>query len=199
MLDAPQPPASVAKMRKLITCLLALLSLPLVTLATAGCASGGALGDAEVDVMFRRTENLTEGVLELTTPALVSKPNGAFQIEAIGYYPGSALTPDGQVTEGDGAVFSLQFVDLGDISVLRTDDKRVSLRAEFGAGGKVTKALLGSSSGAVSDGFVAFNNDTFESGTWEVLYDGPDLVVGRFDLKFAKYRAAGNFRAPRLR
>lgn len=192
MLDAPLPPASVAEMRKLVTCLLAVLAL-------GGCGSTGGLKDAEVDVMFRRTANVTDGVLELTSPALVSKPNGAYTIEAIGYYPGAALGPSGQIEEGKHAVFSLQFVDLGDISVLRTDDKRVSLRAEFGAGGKVTNALLGSTSGAVSDGFVAFNNDTFESGSWEVLYDGPDLVVGRFDLKFTKYRAAGNFRAPRLR
>lgn len=157
------------------------------------------MGDAEVDVMFRRTGSVTEGVLELTSPALVSGPNGAYTIESIGYYPGTELAPDGQVIDGQHAVFTLQFTDLGDIDLLRTDDKRVSLRAEFGAGGKVTNALLGSSSGAVSDGFVAFKNDTFESGSWEVLYDGPDLVVGRFDLKFTKYRAAGNFRAPRLR
>lgn len=179
-------------MRRLSICLLALCLLP-------ACGSSGAMGDAEVDVMFRRTEAVTDGVLELTAPALVSKPNGAYEIEAIGYYPGAALGPEGQVVAGDHAVFTLQFTDLGDIDLLRTDDKRVSLRAEFGAGGKVTSALLGSTSGAVSDGFVAFNNDTFESGTWEVLYDGPDLVVGRFDLKFTKYRAAGNFRAPRLR
>ncbi|MBZ0135661.1 MAG: hypothetical protein K8I27_04755 [Planctomycetes bacterium] len=179
-------------MRTLIAC------LPVLMLVAA-CASGGSMADAEVDVMFRRTEAVTDGVLELTTPALVSKPNGAYQIEAIAYYPGASLSPDGRIADGTNAVFSLQFIDLGDISVLRTDDKRVSLRAEFGAGGKVTSALLGSSDGTVSDGFVGFSNDTFESGSWEVMYDGPDLVVGRFDLKFRKYRAAGNFRAPRLR
>ena len=179
-------------MRKLITCLLMLMLLP-------ACSSTGAMGDAEVDVMFRPTGNLTEGVLELTTPSLVSKPNGAYKIEAIGYYPGAGLSPDGRVIDGKHAVFSLQFMDLGDIDLLRTDDKRVSLRAEFGPGGKITNALLGSTNGAVSDGFVGFANDTFESGSWEVMYDGPDLVVGRFDLKFTKYRAAGNFRAPRLR
>lgn len=178
--------------RLMLACLLVWSAL------TGACASAGGLEDAEVDVMFRRTEAVSDA-LELTSPALVSKVNGAYEIESIGYRPGSKLGPDGQVQSGENAVFVLGFVDLGDISVLRTDDKQVSLRAEFGPGGKVLNALLGSTSGAVSDGFTSSGNDEFESGSWEVLYDGPDLVVGRFDLKFRKYKVAGNFRAPRLR
>jgi hypothetical protein len=168
-------------------------------LATAGCSSPGGMQDAEVDVMFRRTNAVTEGILTLTTPALVSKVNGAFQVESIAYFPRAALAPDGTVKDGNNGVFTLRFMDLGDISVLRTDDKRVSLRAEFGPGGKVTNAMLGSTSGSVHDAFVTAGNDEFESGTWEVLYDGPDLVVGRLDLKFKKYRVQGNFRAPRMK
>ena len=183
--------------RALILLILA-AGLPAIALATAGCANGG-LQDAEVDVMFRRTEAVTEGILELTTPALVNKVNGAYEITGMAIRGGAKLSPSGEVQAGDNRVFVLSFTDLGDISVLRTDDKRVSLRAEFGPGGKVANALLGSTSGAVSDAFVASGNDEFESGTWEILYDGPDLVVGRFDLKFRKYSVAGNFRAPRLR
>jgi hypothetical protein len=170
----------------------------LAALALAGCANG-RLADAEVDVMFRRGGTGDAGVLELTSPALVSKVNGAYEVESVSYRERASLDPDGRVTGGEHAVFSLQFVDRGPIDLLRTDDKRVSLRAEFGPDGKVTGALLGLPGGAVTDGFVAFGNDTFEDGSWEILYDGPDLVVGRFDLKFRKYRAAGNFRAPRLR
>jgi hypothetical protein len=183
---------SVAEMRRLATLLLtAFIALP-------ACSSTGA-GDASVDVMFRKTDVIDEDILELTTPALVNEINGAYEIEGIGYMPGAKLSAGGEVESGDNRVFVLRFVDLGDISVLRTDDKQVSLRAEFGPEGKVVNALLGSPSGAVSDAFVSSGNDVFESGTWEVMYDGPDLVVGRFDLKFRKYRVAGNFRAPRLK
>lgn len=178
--------------RLLLTCLLLFATL------AGACASTGGMEDAEVDVMFRRTD-ATSDALELTTPALVSKVNGAYEIEGIGYMTESSLSPAGEVKAGKNTVFVLRFVDLGDISVLRTDDKQVSLRAEFGPGGKVVNALLGSTSGAVSDAFTSAGNDVFESGSWEVLYDGPELVVGRFDLKFRKYRVAGNFRAPRLR
>jgi hypothetical protein len=178
--------------RLMLACLLSVSAL------TGACATSAGLEDAEVDVMFRRTEAVSDA-LELTTPALVSKVNGAYEIESIGYRPRSKLGPDGQVQAGENAVFVLRFIDLGDISVLRADDKQVSLRAEFGPGGKVLNALLGSTSGAVSDGFTSAGNDVFESGSWEVLYDGPDLVVGRFDLQFRKYKVAGNFRAPRLR
>lgn len=164
-----------------------------------GCATTGGMQDADVDVMFRQTDAVTDDILTLTTPALVNKVNGAYEIEALAYIPRAALGPNGEIVSGDHGVFSLRFMDLGDISVLRTDDKRVSLRAEFGAEGKVTNAMLGSSSGSVSDAFITSGNDVFESGTWEVLYDGPDLVVGRLDLKFRKYRVQGNFRAPRMK
>lgn len=177
-------------MRRLILLLIAALTLP-------ACASSS--GDAKVDVMFRKTDAVAEDILDLTTPALVNEINGAYEIEGIGYFPSAKLAESGEVTSGENRVFVLRFIDLGDISVLRTDDKQVSLRAEFGPEGKVVNALLGSTSGAVSDAFVSYGNDVFESGSWEVLYDGPDIVVGRFDLKFRKYRVAGNFRAPRLR
>lgn len=177
-----------------ILCLLLIL-LPLA----AGCSSMEALRDAEVDFMFRQTEATAGDVLELTTPALVSKVNGAYEIEGIGLRERAALTAAGDVEAGQNLVFVLTFTDLGDISVLRTDDKRVSLRAELGPEGKVLNALLGSTTGRVTDGFTSALNDEFESGTWEILYDGPELVVGRIDLKFRKYRVSGNFRAPRLR
>jgi hypothetical protein len=178
--------------------LLLIALIPPMALATAGCSSTGT-GDTSIDVMFRKTEVVDEDILELTTPALVNEINGAYEIEGIGYMPGAKLGSSGEVESGENRVFVLRFIDLGDISVLRTDDKQVSLRAEFGPEGKVVNALLGSPSGAVSDAFVSSGNDVFESGTWEVMYDGPELVVGRFDLKFRKYRVAGNFRAPRLR
>jgi hypothetical protein len=155
--------------------------------------------DANVDIMFRRGDAVADDVLTLSTPALVSEVNGAYEIEGIAYHTGVKLGPDGQIQSGKNRVFSVRFVDLGDISVLRTDDKRVSLRAELGPEGKVINALLGSVSGAVHDGFVSYGNDVFESGTWELLYDGPEIVVGRVDLQFKKYRVKGNFRAPRLR
>jgi len=187
------------RFRKLFVAAILAAGLPAIALAAAGCGSTGSMHDADVDVMFRRTDAVTEDILTLTTPALVSKVNGAYEIESIAYFPQAALAPDGTVKDGKSGVFTMRFVDLGDISVLRTDDKRVSLRAEFGPGGKVTNAMLGSTSGSVSDAFVASGNDVFESGTWEVLYDGPDLVVGRLDLKFRKYRVQGNFRAPRMK
>ena len=167
-------------------------------IALPACSSTGA-GDAQIDVMFRKTDAVDSDILELTTPALVNEINGAFELEGVGYMPGAKLSAGGEIDSGDNSVFVLRFIDLGDISVLRTDDKQVSLRAEFGPEGKVVNALLGSTSGAVSDAFVAYENDVFESGTWQVMYDGPELVVGRFDLKFRKYRVAGNFRAPRLK
>lgn len=180
-------------MRSLLIGLLGLL----VTLA--GCAGGDRMRDADVDIMFRRTDAVSGDILTLTTPALVSKVNGAYEIEGIAFNTGAALDADGSVTRGENRVFSVRFVDMGDISVLRTDDKRVSLRAELGPDGQVVNALLGSTSGAVHDGFVSYGNDVFENGTWEIMYDGPDIVVGRIDLKFQKYRVQGNFRAPRLR
>jgi hypothetical protein len=183
-------------MRSLVA-LITLGCLPAIALATAGCASSSP--DARVDVMFRKTDAVAEDVLELTTPALVNDINGAYEIEGVGYFPSAKLAASGEVESGENRVFVLRFIDLGDISVLRTDDKQVSLRAEFGPEGKVVAALLGSTSGAVNDAFVAYGNDVFEAGSWELLYDGPDVVVGRFDIKFKKYRASGNFRAPRLR
>jgi len=174
-----------------------MLPLILVCLVLAGC--GTTRVESRVDVMFRKTGAVAEGVLELTTPALVNEVHGAFTIESLGYFPGAALSEDGRVVSGEGAVFALEFVDHGAISVLRTDDKRVSLRAEFGPEGQVTGGLLGSPRGSVSTGFTTAGNDRFKSGTYELLYDGPELVVGRFDVQFEKYRVQGNFRAPRLR
>lgn len=174
-----------------------LTPLMLLLCLCAGCA--GTSQETRVDVMFRKTGALAEGTLELTSPALVNDLNGAYTIELAGYFASRGLDESGRVVSGGNAVFALEFVDHGDISVLRTDDRRISLRAEFGPGGKVTNALLGSTSGAVEDGFTTAGNDTFESGTFELLYEGPELVVGRFDLKFRKYRAQGNFRAPRVK
>lgn len=188
-LDPSSPARSVAEMRKPFLLLLLCL-LP-------GCAS--TEGETRVDVMLRKTGTITDGTLELTSPALVNELNGAYTIHAAGYYAGRGLDANGRVIAGKGAVFALEFTDHGDISVLRSDDRRISLRAEFGPDGKVTNGLLGSTSGAVEDGFTSAGNDTFESGSFELLYEGPELVVGRFDLKFAKYRAQGNFRAPRIR
>ena len=197
-LDAPRLAVSVAEMRNLLIRLLFVTTcLPAILLG--GCNSPGSMQDADVDMMFRKTDAMADDILTLTTPALVNKINGAYEIESMGYFPRGALNTDGTVKQGENAVFVLRFVDLGDISVLRTDDKRVSLRAEFGPEGKVTNAMLGSVSGSVSDAFTTSGNDVFESGTWEVLYDGPDLVVGRLDVKFKKYRVQGNFRAPRMK
>jgi hypothetical protein len=172
---------------------MALVALLLI----AGCANAHS-GEMVVDFMFRKAGAPAGDVIELSTPALVNEIHGAFTIELTGYYPGAALDDDGKIVKGDDRVFLLEFTDHGDISLLRTDDKRVSLRAQLGPQGKVTRALLGSMSGAVVSGFTTEGNDTFESGTWEVLYDGPDVVVGRIDLRFTKYSVAGNFRAPRM-
>lgn len=192
----PAGAASVADVRKwalsALLCKLALLA------AFGGCASTGG-GDFVVDVMFRKTGAVAPDVIEITSPGLVNEIHGAFTIEAVGLYAGAQLEEDGRVGLGSNRVFLLEFRDHGDISLLRSDDKRVSLRAELGSDGKVVKALLGSKTGAVVSGFKAEGNDAFESGTWELLYDGPEIVVGRFDLTFEKYRVAGNFRAPRLR
>jgi hypothetical protein len=172
--------------------------LCLAALQLAGCA-GSPQANAQADVMFRKTSAMTEGVIELTTPSLVNDIHGAFTIEELGYFTGATLAEDGRVRPGENAVFVLEFVDHGDISVLRTDDKRVSLRVEFGPEGKITAGLLGDRSGVVRSGFTNAVNDTFKEGTWELLYDGPEVVVGRFDVEFEKYRVTGNFRAPRLR
>lgn len=196
--------ASVAEMRRLAagshgsSAVLAMCLPALCWLVLAGCATPGT-GEMLVDVMFRKTGAPTEGVVELTTPALVNEINGAYSIEAVSWYAGAALAEDGKVTRGDNRVFLLEFMDRGDISLLQTDDKRVSLRAELAGDGTVRTAILGSVTGTVVSGFTAAGNDTFESGSWELVYDGPDLVVGRIDLKFKKYRVAGNFRAPRSR
>jgi hypothetical protein len=168
-----------------------------VGLMAAGCASPRP--EASVDVMFRQTGAVSPGVLELTTPALVSDIHGTYSIERAGFYSRSSLDERGRVVRGSNAVLVLEFVDHGATSLLRTDSKRVSLRAEFGPDGKVVAGLLGSPDGAVASGFTAAGNDPFEAGTWEILYDGPDWVVGRLDIEFQKYRAAGNFRVPRLR
>lgn len=171
----------------------------LLPLLLAACAADPGRVDARVDFMFRDTGAAEGGILSLASPPLVNELNGAFTITDIGFYPRAALSQSGRVESGTARVFLLDFVDHGDVSILRTDDKRLSLRAEFGADGAVTRALLGAPQGQVSDGFASFENDRFESGTWTLLYDGPDLVVGRLDLKFRKHRVSGNFRAPRLR
>lgn len=169
------------------------LWLPLLL---CGCAAQGGRYNSQVDAMFRETGG-GEGVLTLTRPALVNEVNGAYQLNSVSYQTRRQLSGDGVIEPGAHAVLAIEFTDFGDISVLRTDDKDVSLRAELGPQGKVVKALLGSERGKVSDGFVAFADDTFKEGTWKLLYDGPDLVVGRLDLKFAKYEVAVNFRAAR--
>jgi len=173
-----------------------LLLLPLLL---AACASDSGRADARVDFMFRDTGAVEGNIVNLASPSLVNELNGAFTITDIGFYPRGVLEDSGRIADGANRVFLLDFVDHGDISILRTDDKRLSLRAELGPDGVVVRALLGAAQGQVSDGFVGFENDRFESGTWSTLYDGPDLVVGRLDLKFRKHRVAGNFRAPRLR
>jgi hypothetical protein len=164
-----------------------------------GCATGDAGFRSNVDFMFRESGVVLPDALTLTSPSLVSELNGAYTIHLVGLHSRSALASDGVLTSGQSRVFQLDFIDHGDISILRTDDKALSLRAELGPDGKVVRALLGGVSGVASDGFKAFANDTFESGTWQLLYDGPDIVVGRLDLKFRKYSVSGNFRAPRLR
>lgn len=155
--------------------------------------------DARVDVMFRRTGDTAEGVLTLADPPLVNELNGAFTIERIAWHGSAGLEASGAIAAGKNAVFELAFTDHGDISVLRTDDKPLSLRAELGPGGKVLRGMLGSVSGQVADGFLSYRNDEFVAGSWELLYDGPSLVVGRVDMQFRKYRVMGNFRAPRVR
>lgn len=189
--DADPTRPSVAEMRRIALCLAILIGL-------GGCASPGE-GEVRVDVMFRKTGAPESGVVEITSPALVNELNGAFTIESAGWYTGASLDEQGKIKRGDNRVFLLEFMDRGDISLLRTDDQRVSLRAELGPDGKVRTALLGSLTGTVVSGYTASRNDTFESGTWELLYDGPDMVVGRVDLQFRKYRVQGNFRAPRVR
>lgn len=173
-----------------------ILLLPLVV---AACATDPGRADARVDFMFRDTGAAEGNILTLASPPLVNELNGAFTITDVGFYPASALDESGRLKSGASRVFLLDFIDHGDIAILRTDDKRLSLRAELGPEGAVTRALLGAPQGQVSDGFVAFENDRFESGTWVLLYDGPDLVVGRLDLKFRKHRVSGNFRAPRIK
>jgi hypothetical protein len=174
------------------------LTFAFAALLPAACASGSC-GDERVDAMFRKTGAIVPDVIELSAPALVSDIHGAYTIEATAFYSGAQLAEDGRVTTGVNRVFLLEFTDHGAIALLRTDDKRISLRAELGPEGEVVRALLGSKKGAVVTGFGAEGNDTFESGSWELLYDGPEIVIGRVDLKFRKYSVAINFRAPRLR
>ena len=167
----------------------------LIALLMAGCASGGEKFNPHVDAMFRETGARTENVLTLTRPALVNEVNGAYQVNALAYVRNAALAPDGKVVSGAHAVLTLEFTDFGDIGVLRSDDKDVSLRAELGPEGKVLRALLGDERGHVTEGFVSKVNDAFTEGSWKLIYDGPDIVVGRLDLKFKKYEVAANFRA----
>jgi hypothetical protein len=167
----------------------------LAALLLAGCASGGEKYNPHVDAMFRETGARTESVLTMSRPALVNEVNGAYQVNALAYVLRAALAPSGKVISGGNAVLTVEFTDLGDIGVLRTDDRDVSLRAELGPDGKVLRALLGSESGHVTEGFTSAVNDAFKEGSWRLLYDGPDIVVGRLDLKFTKYEVAVNFRA----
>lgn len=171
-----------------------LLGALIATLLT-GCSSGGEKYNPHVDAMFRETGVRTENVLTMSRPALVNEVNGAYQVNALAYVSRAGLAPDGKVVSGGNAVLTLEFTDLGDIGVLRTDDRDVSLRAELGPDGKVLRALLGSESGHVTEGFTSAVNDAFKEGLWKLLYDGPDIVVGRLDLKFTKYEVAVNFRA----
>jgi hypothetical protein len=171
--------------------LLLLAPLAFVT----GCSSGGEKYNPHVDAMFRETGTRTENVLTLTRPALVNEVNGAYQLNALSYVARAALGGDGKVISGSNAVLIVEFTDLGDVGVLRTDDRDVSLRAELGPDGKVLRALLGSDTGHVTEGFTSAVNDAFKEGTWKLIYDGPDIVVGRLDLKFTKYEAAVNFRS----
>lgn len=149
--------------------------------------------------MFRETGSLNKGVISLSKPALVNNLNGAFKIHAAALMPDRALNALGHITSGNSKVFILEFTDYGDLDILRTDDMQVSLRAEFGPDGKVLNALLGAENGIIPVGFSAFENDTFISGSYELLYEGPNIVVGRFDLQFKANRVRGNFRAPRIR
>jgi len=165
----------------------------------ACCALTGSERDASVDFMFRLTGAIAPDVVDLAEPALVNELNGAFTIEAAGLRTRAMLGQDGAIQPGENRVFLLDFIDHGDIAILRSDDKRLSLRAELGPGGRVVRGLLGWPSGRGHNGFLAFENDRFEGGTWQILYDGPDIVVGRLELQFHKYAVSGNFRAPRLR
>ncbi len=173
------------------------IAVILSLLLLAGCASEGSRYNPRVDAMFRETGAASDGVLTLSRPSLVNEVNGAYQIHSLSYRSKASLSADGSIESGGNAVLAVEFTDFGAISVLRTDDKDVSLRAELGPKGQVLKALLGSDRGRVSDGFASFGNDAFKEGSWSLLYDGPDLVVGRLDLKFTKYEVAVNFRALR--
>lgn len=173
----------------------AILVLPLLV---AACASGPA-PEMRVDFMFRTTGAAEPQIVSLASPPLVNEINGAFTLTDTGLYARAVLGDGGRVSPGVNRVFLLDFIDHGDISILRTDDKRLSLRAELGPGGLVVRALLGAVDGQPAEGFTSFENDRFESGAWSLLYDGPDLVVGRLDLKFRKHVVSGNFRAPKLR
>ncbi|MCC6573365.1 MAG: hypothetical protein IT462_06185 [Planctomycetes bacterium] len=154
---------------------------------------------AHVDAMFRETGTITKSTLTLSKPALVNDLNGAYEIYALGFLSRASLSANGQIQAGTNAVLTLEFRDFGDITVLQVDDKDVSLRAELGPSGKVLHAILGSDRGRVTDGYMSYENDLFESGSYQMLYEGPDVVVGRADLKFRKYTVAVNFRAPRTR
>ncbi|MDC1142280.1 hypothetical protein OAU50_04250 [Planctomycetota bacterium] len=149
--------------------------------------------------MFRETANSDDNIIRLSKPALLTEINGAFDIQSVALLPSRSLSESGHISAGDNRVFSLEFNDYGDIDILRTDDRQVSLRAEFGPDGKVVRALLGAENGVVPAGFSAFENDVFLDGSYELLYEGPDVVVGRFNLTFKANRVRGNFRAPRVR
>lgn len=170
--------------------------LPLLLLT--GCASANR-PRASVDVMFRETANINENVIRLTKPGLVTDINGAFKVHSAALMPDRSLSETGHINAGDNRVFAMEFSDYGEIDILRTDDKQVSLRAEFGPDGKVLRALLGAENGVTPAGFGSFENDTFVSGEYELLYEGPEIVVGRFDLQFKANRVRGNFRVPRVR
>lgn len=171
----------------------------LVGFLSVACASAPSSGEARVDFMFRRTAAVEDATVTLAQPSLLNELNGAFTIHEVGLHARAALDSGGVMRAGGNRVLGIEFTDHGDISILRTDDKRLSLRAELGPDGKVVRGLLGATAGVVMDGFTAFENDAFESGSWQLLYDGPDLVVGRLDLKFRKYAVSGNFRAPKLK
>lgn len=172
-------------------------ALWILPLLIAACAAPGR-DDSRVDMMFRDT-GATGDVFTLATPSLVNELNGAFSITDAGWFGRAVLDEAGQVKAGESRVFVLDFIDHGDSPILRTDDKRLSLRAELGPEGKVLRGLLGAAQGRVTDGFGSYGSDEFQSGTWQLLYEGPDLVVGRLDMQFRRYRVAGNFRVPRLR
>ena len=169
----------------------------LLLLLLAGCTmTGPGANEPRIEAMFRVSAE-QEGVFTLSRPALVNELNGVYRVRGVSLQSRAALDESGNVIGGKSRVLVLEFTDLGGVSLLRTDDMDVSLRAELGPKGKVLRALLGRPSGAVHSGFGSWRNDTFVSGSYELIYDGPDVVVGRADLAFKKYQVKVNFRAPR--